>query len=99
MAEASRSIAPVHATDIIYSTICGEDPPADAEAGAAEEETEAQEGSGESGDGQQDQRLQGEAVQRRQGGPDFVLHQPVHRERRRPEDEDVEHEEDEMAMF
>ena len=64
MAEASRSIAPVHATDIIYSTICGEDPPDDAETGAAEEETEAQEGSGESGDGQQDPRLTEEELAR-----------------------------------
>lgn len=44
MAEASRSIAPVHATDIIYRTVCGIEPPS---------ETEEEEGTDETGGVQQ----------------------------------------------
>ena len=39
MAEASRSIAPVHATDIIYRTVCGIEPPSETEEEAGTDET------------------------------------------------------------
>lgn len=39
MAEASRSIAPVHATDIIYRTVCGIEPPSETEDEAGADET------------------------------------------------------------
>ena len=65
MAEASRSIAPVRATDIIYDTICGTGPAPE------NEDVEETEASGDSEAAQQSPELSGEGSPKETGTPEL----------------------------